>query len=73
MRTHRPKLTANFKEDNHACLDGVTLEKIEYQSIKEELNSDKDSVYSGILLTNNLKSNTVFKLLLKLKILYFTY
>jgi hypothetical protein len=57
MRTHRPKLNSNFKEDNLLCLDGINLDKIEHQSIKEELNSDKDSVYSGVLLSNNLKSN----------------
>jgi len=55
MTTPRPKKTINFEEDNLSSMNTLVKDK-EEKSQKEEINSDKDSVYSGVLLLNNLKS-----------------
>lgn len=56
MKTFRPNLNSNFEEDKHSCMDKLVIEKFDKKSVKEEVNSDKDSVYSNVLLVNNLKS-----------------
>lgn len=49
----RPKLKQTFKEDK--C-NNENNEHKDKQSIKEEINSDNDSIYSNLLLISNLKS-----------------
>jgi len=65
MKSMRPRLQSYFQEDNFPCMDQLVENKQEKDINEEDVyNSDKDSVYSGILLLNNLKSMFIFIIIL---------